>query len=112
MANIYFPESKIDCKDGLLVGFNFEGFLFVVTSVIPRDEIKSLDQLQSIVSEEKFHTFKWYCAGDPLILGVIESVDRNAPASTEKAKQPLPLSESTEILEFKKDKNIWITIEK
>ena len=73
LANIYFPESKLSSKDGLLVGFNFEGFLFVVTSVIPRDEIDSLDQLQAILHEEKFQTFKWYCAGDPLILGVIES---------------------------------------
>ena len=45
LANIYFPESKLECGDGLLVGFNFEGFLFVITTVIPRDKIKSLDQL-------------------------------------------------------------------
>ena len=73
LANIYFPESKLECGDGLLVGFNFEGFLFVITTVIPRDKIKSLDQLQQIVKEEKFQTFKWYCAGDPLVLGVIET---------------------------------------
>lgn len=104
MANIYFPESKLAMKDGLLVGFNFEGFLFVITSVIPREEIKSLDELQSILNEEKFHTFKWYCAGDPLILGVIESVDS--------AKKTVPLSKNPEILNFKQNKNIWITIER
>lgn len=82
MANIYFPEKKLDCKDGLLVGFNFEGFLFVITTVIPRDQIRSLDQLQQIVQEEKFQTFKWYCAGDPLILGVIESLE---PTSASKS---------------------------
>ena len=59
-----------------------------------------MDQLQSIVNEEKFHTFKWYCAGDPLILGVIESVENNA------------LSKTEEILKIKQDKNIWITIQK
>ena len=37
LANIYFPEDKLDSEDGLLVGFNFEGFLFVITSVIPRN---------------------------------------------------------------------------
>ena len=106
LANIYFPESKLEGKDGLLVGFNFEGFLFVITTVIPRDEIKSLDQLHSMLSEEKFQTFKWYCAGDPLILGVIESVDPT-PSRTH-----LQLSKQPEILEFKQNKNIWITIEK
>jgi hypothetical protein len=106
LANIYFPESKLSSKDGLLVGFNFEGFLFVITSVIPRDEIQSPSQLQKIVNEPKFQTFKWYCAGDPLILGVIETVDQTAP------RNQVPLSKLPEILEFKQNKNIWITIEK
>ena len=52
------------------------------------------------MNEEKFHTFKWYCAGDPLILGVIESVGNTQ------------LSKTDEILKFKQDKNIWITIQK
>ena len=45
LANIYYPEKKLDSKDGFLVGFNFECFLFVITTVIPFDSVRSLDQL-------------------------------------------------------------------
>lgn len=40
IANIFFPVSKADeIKDGLLVGFNYEGFLFVIVAVVPLDQI-------------------------------------------------------------------------
>lgn len=41
IANIFLPESLSDSKieDGLLVGFNYEGFLFVIVAVIPLDSI-------------------------------------------------------------------------
>ena len=38
IANIFFPSSNNsdeEIKDGLLVGFNYEGFLFVVVAVVP-----------------------------------------------------------------------------
>jgi hypothetical protein len=38
IANIFFPYAsgaqESDLHEGLLVGFNFEGFLFVIVSVI------------------------------------------------------------------------------
>ena len=58
------------------------------------------------MNEEKFQAFKWYSAGDPLILGVIETVDHTA------TRKQVQLSKQPEILEFKQNKNIWITIEK
>jgi hypothetical protein len=57
LANIYFPEGKLSTSDGLLVGFNFEGFLFVITTVIPREKIQSLAQLQQIVNQERLQAF-------------------------------------------------------
>ena len=48
LASIYFPEMKIDYPDGLIVGFNFEGFLFVVTTIIPRDKVPTLDAIQNL----------------------------------------------------------------
>jgi hypothetical protein len=43
IANIFFPFSNKaldkDMQEGLLVGFNFEGFLFVIVSVIRLDKI-------------------------------------------------------------------------
>ena len=48
LGNFYFPESKLNTdhnKDGLLVGFKFESFFFVITSVIPLEQIKSIDSL-------------------------------------------------------------------
>ena len=43
LANIYYPEKKLDCKEGLLIGFNMDGHLFVITTVIPRDHLEKLD---------------------------------------------------------------------
>lgn len=42
IANIFFPftskkEEDKDMHEGLLVGFNFEGFLFVIVSVVSLD---------------------------------------------------------------------------
>ena len=51
IANIFFPVEHIsaekstknfdDWKEGLLVGFNFEGFLFVIVAVVPLQSIKA-----------------------------------------------------------------------
>ncbi len=37
IANIFFPCRSKDeeMKEGLLVGFNYEGFLFVIVAVVP-----------------------------------------------------------------------------
>lgn len=71
IANIFFPDWNVE-REGLLVGFNFEGFLFVITSVIQRDQVESLDQLSTMIQEPKFQAFNRYCAGEPVILGAIE----------------------------------------
>ena len=41
IANIFFPSCPKDeqIKEGILVGFNYEGFLFVIVAVIPLDSI-------------------------------------------------------------------------
>ena len=54
------------------MGFNFVGFLFVITKVIPRESFHTLEQLQETLESEKIQIFKWYCAADPVILGVYE----------------------------------------
>ena len=113
----------MDCKDGLLVGYNMEGFLFVITTIIPRDHLEKLDQdlnnsierISRILTEEKFQTFKWYYGGDPLILGVIENLE--SPSTRQNShkfqqsggkNQPQSLSRI-----FKNnDRDIWITIQK
>lgn len=41
IASIFYPDWKID-QEGYLIGFNFEGFLFVITTVVSKDQIKSL----------------------------------------------------------------------
>ena len=59
-------------QEGILVGFNFVGFLFVITKVIPRESFHTLEQLQETLESEKIQIFKWYCEADPVILGVYE----------------------------------------
>ena len=64
IANIFFPSSKSDeeIKDGLLVGFNYEGFLFVIVEVVPLDKIPDnpkdpnmtkVEILSKMIREEK-----------------------------------------------------------
>jgi hypothetical protein len=36
IAPIFYPDWLLN-KDGYLIGFNFEGFLFVVTTVVSKD---------------------------------------------------------------------------
>lgn len=44
LSTIYFPENKLqDDTEGFLVGFKFEGFFFVITAVVPREAIKSIE---------------------------------------------------------------------
>ena len=80
LATIYLPDEvlanpKSFSKGGLLIGFNFSGFLFVVTKVVPRDQFKTLQHLQVMVANNKQKSFNWYCAGSPMILGVLETTD-------------------------------------
>ncbi len=93
IANIFFPDQKLD-SEGFLVGYNFEGFLFVITSVIPSDKIESIPMLQQIIQEQKFQTFNRYCASEPIILGIIESEPNDGQSS---------LSKRADTLEFKQD---------
>ena len=72
IANIFYPEGLLD-REGFLIGFNFEGFLFVISAVIPRDKFRTLEELNSVIQEPKFQAFNKYCAGEPLLLGVIEN---------------------------------------
>jgi hypothetical protein len=59
--------------DGVLVGYNFEGFIFVIVDIVPLNSIKSLESLSQMLTEEKFRAFSWSCAGDLMVLGVLES---------------------------------------
>ena len=88
IANIFFPYSTADMDDkdlreGLLVGFNFEGFLFVIVTVVSLDQIvrdkeseeKLPELLERIIKETKFSAFNQHCAGELIILGVIENAN-------------------------------------
>lgn len=70
-----FANSKTVSKrrDGILIGFNFEGFIFVIVDVVPLEEAQSLDNLSEILTENKFRAFSWSCAGNLMVLGVLES---------------------------------------
>lgn len=70
IANIFFPYSTSDMGDkdlheGLLVGFNFEGFLFVIVTVVSLDQIpkdKETEEavpelLDRVIKETKFSAF-------------------------------------------------------
>lgn len=41
----------------------------MVVDVVPE---KTLDRLSEILSEPKFRAFSWSCAGDLMVLGVLE----------------------------------------
>ena len=83
IANIFFPycKSESEIQDGILVGFNYEGFLFVIVAVVPLDLIpepsdkakSKVELLNTLISEHKQLTeMNTYCAGELIILGVIE----------------------------------------
>lgn len=42
LTTIYFPQDQMK-QEGILVGFNFVGFLFVITKVIPRESFQTLE---------------------------------------------------------------------
>lgn len=63
------PTTK---EPGILVGYNFEGFIFVIVDIVPMSKVQSMDSLSEILSEPKFRAFSWSCAGDLMILGVLE----------------------------------------
>lgn len=37
IANIFVSENKGRRQEGILIGFNFEGFIFVIVDVVPLD---------------------------------------------------------------------------
>ena len=42
IAGIFFPDWLLN-KEGYLIGFNFEGFLFVITTIVSKDQVTSID---------------------------------------------------------------------
>ena len=65
-----------------MIGFNYEGFQFVIVAVVPLDSIpepkdknmSKVELLSKLIREEKqFTTMNTYCAGELIILGVIEN---------------------------------------
>ena len=94
--SLYFPESQMDHSEGILVGFNFQEFLFVVTEVVPPSKITNMKTLMQILEEPKFKKFNWYCGGSPMVLGVIET-----PGDTNSSR--LRLSKSKEVLALQKE---------
>ena len=88
IANIFFPSCSPheEIKDGLLVGFNYEGFLFVIVAVVPLEQIPDPDKananftkievLSKMIREDRqFTAMNTYCAGELIILGVIENIE-------------------------------------
>jgi len=80
------------------VGYNFEGFTFVIVAIVPFTQFKDLESLAQILQEPKLGAFKWSCSGDLMILGILES--KGAPQ----------VSISGQVLEFKQHQNIWLNI--
>jgi len=112
IANIFFPYTTsgvedLDLHEGLLVGFNFEGFLFVIVSVVSFDSIpkdtntqEALPELlNQVIKETKFCAFNQHCAGELIILGVIENATNSSSV--------LP----RQVLDFKANQNIWLNIQ-
>lgn len=108
IANIFFPQAQAtqdsELKEGLLVGFNFEGFVFVIVSVVPLEAISGQghlpSQLGQIIRESKFTAFDQHCAGELIILGVIEHADSTSGLSLHR-----------QVLEYKANQNIWLNIQ-
>ena len=101
IANIFVADKPANVRtrnDGVLVGYNFEGFIFVVVDVVPLEKVSSLDQLGDILTEDKFRAFSWSCAGDLTVLGVLET------------KGTTQISTSSAVQEFKSNQSIWLNI--
>jgi len=111
IANIFLPFSPSDHEiaDGFLVGFNYEGFLFVIVAVVPlgsipqpadpqKTQVEVLDDL--IRNEPQLTAMNTYCAGELIVLGVIEQA---------KGKQALQIEAQN--VQFKVNQNIWLKIE-
>ena len=54
VANIFYPAEEGPTREGILIGYNFEGFIFVVADIVPFDRITSLATVQEIITEPKF----------------------------------------------------------
>ena len=52
-----------------MVGFNFAGFLFVVTKTISKE--KDLGSIQVMLQSNKIKNFNWYCATNPRVIGEV-----------------------------------------
>jgi len=59
------------------VGYNFEGLTFVIVSILPFSAFKSLESLTKVLQEPKLKAFSWNCAGDLIILGILETKGSN-----------------------------------
>ena len=76
IANIFFPyrsqppsthqsqttqQRDPDLKEGLLIGFNFEGFLFVIVTVVSLDQLPKgqpvSELLGTVIREAKLQAF-------------------------------------------------------
>jgi hypothetical protein len=95
IANIFVASNTM--PDGVLVGYNFEAFIFVIVDVVPLAQINTLQSLSDLLAEPKFRAFSWSCAGHLMVLGVLEN-------------KGTAISTSPKVLEFKSDQNIWINI--
>ncbi len=51
IANIFVAETQAKRHEGILVGFNFEGFIFVIVDVVALDACQSIENLSDILSE-------------------------------------------------------------
>ena len=51
IANIFFQQTAGAAKhsDGILVGYNFEGFTFVIVAIVPFSQFKDLESLAQIL---------------------------------------------------------------
>lgn len=102
LATFYLPEEALSIsEDSVLVGFNFSGFCFVVMKCVPRSKFETFDALQSLVAANKQKAFKWYCAGSPMIIGVVEAGNRRRK-----------LNQSEETVAFRRDKKVWVHLKK
>ena len=92
------------------MGFNYEGFLFVIVAVVPLDLIpepsaesskSKVDILSELISNDaQLTAMNTYCAGELIVLGVIEH------ASGKQTLQNQP-----QVMQFKVNQNIWLNIE-
>ena len=73
-----------DFEDGILVGFNFDEFIFVVVAIVPwrlideaakaaGEDVPNSQYLSLIIQEEQFTALNIYCASKLTILGMVEN---------------------------------------